>query len=176
MPGKHAPASPKSFYMSLARAGGILVAAIVVIVAIVIVATGEEKKPVARPSPSPSPTVAASPSPSQILGPLQVVVLNSTDRNGLAKAVATKLTLDGWIVKPPPGNAPTHAHTTIYVRHGAMQDAQRLKRTEFPFMSDDAIVEASVNDPGNEENAALTLVLGNDYPKTTSRSTPTPSP
>lgn len=175
MPGKHAPASPKSFYLSLARAGAILAVVLGVTAGIAIVATGGGKKPAVHPSATPSVTASPSNSTPVAVPPVQVAVLNGTTRQGLASVVAARLTAGGWTVKGVPGNGPTTSKTTIYVRADAGADAERLRRTQFPFMSAESIVVATSADPGAKENAALTVVIGSDYPKVGSGSkSPTP--
>lgn len=172
--GKHAPASSKSFYLSLARAGAILAVVIGVTVGIAIVATGGGKKPLAHPRTSATATPSPTPS-APAIAPIQVTVLNGTDRQGLASVVAARLTAAGWTVRGLPGNAPAARKTTIYVRDGASADAERLRRTQFPFMAEESIVIAAPADPGAKENAALTVVIGSDYPKVASGSkSPTP--
>jgi len=187
--GKHAPASPKSFYLSLARTGSVLAAVIAVVVAIGLVATGGSPS---KGHPSPPPTTPASatdtiaPSQSATVAPapVSVIVLNATGRQGLAKLVAVRITeIDGFSASvPKPGNATPTNTTTIFVRDDAIDAAQRLRRAAFPFMKASAIKLADRTSPGAEQAAPLTVVLGLDYPAEPSDSpsprkrSPTPTP
>lgn len=179
MPGKHAPASPRSFYLSLARSiGGALAAlGLVAGVAVLIASSrtaGEPDGTAAPPgSPSPSPTATVSPTPSPTPSPrpspspspspsplprsdVSVEVLNGTRRNGLAARTAERLEDSGY-ADVEIGNAPEPAERTrIFFREGFRAEAERLLE-DFPDFS--ALAPA-----GEGQSAMLRVVLGDDFP------------
>lgn len=178
MPGKHAPASPRSFYLSVARVAGALVAGIALLVVIVMAATGSSTPKAAgtlRPSASgsaarsepsspqavPSATASASPSARAVPSGLPraqvtVSVLNGTARGGLAGGVAAQLRADGWKIGFV-GNAAPTAHTTIAYVPGALPYAHDLHDAHPELGS---IVRAGEPRP----NSMLVVTLGRDYP------------
>lgn len=181
MPGKHAPASPRSFYFSVARAAGSVLAVVALIVLVVLAATGsgDGKKPSKNtaaetvipststgtevagvPSASSTaPVASASPAPS---AQTTVVVLNGTARAGLAKALASKLRLDGYRVLAT-GNAVNVATTTIYYRPGFSGEAEALRAAELVFV-DPAQVKPAPAKVQADSKARITIVIGTDYP------------
>ena len=168
MPGKHAPESPGSFYLSVGRAaaGALVVLAIVAVIA--LAATGTNKKPSAStstpPVVSPTPTLSASvtrsASPSATAAAAAkptVDVFNGTARNGLARAFATTLTKEGYSVKTVATAAAHQKTTTIYYRPGEKDAAEALLAAH-PELG--KIAPATAATP---TNAALTVILGDDY-------------
>src|SRR2546426_6953846 len=136
MPGKHAPAAAKSFYLSLARTGGVAVtvAALIAVVAVLAVRSGKHGTPQAGvtilPTESPTffalPTVTPSakasrssnPSPSAKASPsrpaVTVAVLNGTSRGGLAKRTADRVTKAGYRVVRVGNTSKTDKSTILY--------------------------------------------------------------
>src|SRR5437870_2464775 len=113
MPGKHAPASPRSFYTSLGRALGAALGAVAVMVIVVVVwlSRGDHSKPsglpvvqtsrpaVSSPSPTPKPANQTLPATSVLpAAKVTVQVLNGTARNGLARQTADKIQRAGYKV------------------------------------------------------------------------------
>jgi LytR cell envelope-related transcriptional attenuator len=172
VPGKHAPESPKSFYLSIARAAGGATVALGVIIAIALVAVSSHgTKPQAKRSIVPTSTATATvavsprvtPTPTRRPAPLvphskvSVNVLNGTAQNGLAGKVAAALRKQGYAVNDVT-NAPSHAATTtIFYRPGQKLLAGRLLKEHPEFGK---IAPASSTTP---KTAFLTLVLGDDY-------------
>lgn len=115
------------------------------------------------PAPSgPASTGAASPSATDTtstapVGRLEVVVLNSTGRAGLAHAVAQRLRAKGWTVVKEGNFRGQVPATTVYYPAGAQADAQ-------------AAAEALPTSPrvrprfGNLSATRLTIVVAADYP------------
>ena len=174
MPGKHAPESPKSFYLSVGRAAGGAAVALGVIIAIAVIAVSSHgSKPEAKRSTGPtstpaiSPTVSAvvpspSPTPTRTISlpphsKVSVNVLNGTAQNGLAGKVAAALRKQGYDVTGV-GNAPTPAAaTTIYYRSGQKALAQRLLREHPEFKRIAPFRAVTATTP------VLSVMLGDDY-------------
>ena len=169
MPGKHAPESPGSFYLSVARAVGGALVVLGVVAVIAIAATGSGKKPKAQittppPTASVHPTVTSSPSQSATptatataVNPASVTVdvLNGTQRAGLATALANKLKADGYTIKKI-GNQATHqTQTTIYYKAGSKAAAEALLASH-PELKRFAPAPAG-------QTVTLTVVIGDDY-------------
>src|SRR5687767_588847 len=138
MPGKHAPESPRSYYVSLARAlGAALGAVALMVVAVVILLSrgdgteqagsptvGSPRASVSRsPAPRASSTPTASPTTSptsSTLAPAQVSVLvqNGTTRSGLAARTADKIRAEGYNVVDVNNAGARFAKSTIFYRPG----------------------------------------------------------
>src|SRR5687767_4064244 len=135
MPGKHAPRSPVSFYLSLARAAAGVGGALALVVMLTLVAFGNKdaKKeadtgpvistgsPVATQTATPSLGPKLSPSPSASTRPrsqVRVSVLNAAARAGLAGKVSREASALGWNVANV-GNASELTETsTIFYKPG----------------------------------------------------------
>jgi hypothetical protein len=170
VPGKHAPESPASFYLSVARAvGGALVVLGVVAVIAIAATGGGGKKPAAQTStPPPSvsshptlsstPTITATPTATATasnLASITVDVLNGTQRAGLATALANKLKADGYTVKKA-ANATSHQTlTTIYYTAGSKAAALALLSAH-PELKRFAPAPAG-------QTVTLSVVIGDDY-------------
>lgn len=177
MPGKHAPGSPSSFYLSVARAvlGALAVlGAVVLLVVLVVSRGGDDGGPVATPTitrtntpratptatatATSTPTATASPSPTlRPRSKVTIVVLNATGRTGLARRVADELEKGGYNVVRV-GNAERAAKTTIYYKSSAKADAEALL-DRYPELGRTRSATAS-----SAKDALLTIVLGADYP------------
>lgn len=167
MPGKHAPESPTSFYLSVARAvgGALVVLGVVAVIAVAATSSGG-KKPGARtstPPPTATASVSSSPSSSVLasatatpnLARVTVNILNGTQRPGLATALAAKLRSEGYAVKTV-GNQATHQSlTTIYYKAGSQAAAQALLSAH-PELGRIAPAPAA-------QTVTLTVVIGDDY-------------
>jgi hypothetical protein len=176
VPGKHAPESPASFYLSVARAvgGALVVLGVIALIALAAVGTNNKKpqaKNTTRSTPratatsthSPVPSTTSTPAPSASAHPVTKVtvnVLNATTHAGLARSVADKLSSDGYQIKKVDNcNCGTQSKTTIYYRGSAEKaDAQVLLRTH-PELRRIAPATSDIPNAG----AFLTVVLGNDY-------------
>jgi LytR cell envelope-related transcriptional attenuator len=173
MPGKHAPASSRSFYMSLARALGAALGAValMVIAVVVFLNRGDNKSegslpivssPSTRatsPSPAPTPTPTVSPSSSpKVLPPNQVkvAVLNGTTRPGLAKDTAKKIEDEGYEIVTVGNQRPTIAKSTIFYRPGRRKEALAFQEA-FPEFT--VLKEATL-----PSGTTLRVVIGGDYP------------
>ncbi len=172
MPGKHAPASPRSFYLSLTRSIGGALAALGLVAVIVVVAVssrGEDGPPLADPtvtgagSPSPTPTMSVEPTPEETPPPplvprrrLEIEVLNGTGRTGLAAGVEERMREEGYR-RIEIGNTAAAERTTIFYRGSMRREARRLLR-DFPEFG--RIREARSGSPGEAE---ITVVLGDDH-------------
>lgn len=171
MPGKHAPASPRSFYFSIAKlAAAVIGAALVVglIAASVIGPTAPKQPraaatttPTATASATPTPTVSQSHTPSPTATPLRkrsavtVLVLNATSRSGLAGRVSDSLEAEGYR-KRSVGNDDDAATSVVYYRSGYRAEAARL--------ADDLGIGSVKKAPsGLQGSARLTVVLGADF-------------
>jgi len=176
MPGKHAPDSPRSYYVSLARAIGAAIGAIGLMVAAVLVllsrgggseqagspaitprASVSTRAPSSRPavSPSPSPTPSSTPS---TLAPSRVTVhvQNGTSRTGLASRTADKIRAKGYHVVQV-DNLPTHLpKSTIFYRPGSQDEALAFQQA-FPAFT--VLKQASAG-----QTELLRVVVGSDYP------------
>jgi len=168
VPGKHAPESPTSFYLSLARAVGGALVVLGVVAAIAIAATGGGgKKPGAQnttPPPTVSAHVTASSTPTVTpsttastpsLANITVDVLNGTQRAGLATALANKLKADGYTVKKIGNQAAHQTQTTIYFAAGFKSAAEALL-SKHPELKRFAPAPST-------QTVTLTVVIGDDY-------------
>jgi len=174
VPGKHAPESPTSFYLSVARAVGGALVVLGVVALIALAAVGSNKKPQAKTTSTPRPRTTATatqststaatttPSPSAAAHPVSKVtvnVLNATQRAGLAASVAGKLDKEGYQIKTVDNCRCGTQNTTIYYRGSAERaDAQALLRAHPEFKR----VAPATSDIPNA-GAFLTVVLGSDY-------------
>jgi LytR cell envelope-related transcriptional attenuator len=176
MPGKHAPASPRSYYVSLARALGAALGAValMVIAVVILLSRGGDKDPAASPaispratastkSPSPRPSASPTVSPtatssSATLAPSKVTVnvQNGTARSGLAKDTAAKIREKGYQVTQVNNAGSSFSKSTIFYRKGAKDEALAFQRT-FPEFT--VIKEAT-----GSQTALLRVVIGADYP------------
>jgi cytoskeletal protein RodZ len=169
VPGKHAPESPASFILSVGRAAAGALVVLGVVAVIAVAATGSNKKPTAKSStpvvtrttrpptspPSTHPSVSTTPTASASAAPkVTVNVLNGTTRNGIARALATKLSGEGYAIKTV-ATVKNQAVTTIYYLPGAKAAAEALLAAH-PELGK---IEAS----STRTNAKLTVILGNDY-------------
>lgn len=172
MPGKHAPPSPASFYLSVAKAAGKALAAVAVVVVLAIVALGGRGKPPeqkqlagATPGPSissvpldsPSPTVSPSPTlraPAHIT----VAVLNGTKRSGLAGRTGTQITAAGYKVVRVGNAGKPAAKSTVYFQPGFELEALAL-RDRFRGFADVKTAPSTI-----AGDVDITLVIGADYP------------
>jgi LytR cell envelope-related transcriptional attenuator len=171
MPGRHAPKSPLSFYVSLGRAAAGVVGAVALVAVLAVVAFGNRgaKKPdatggvpgtpaasvVSSPSVSPSPTPSSS---VRAASSVTVVVLNGAGRPGLAGKTKPKVAAEGYKVLKI-GNARATKVSTIFYEPGYREEALALQQA-FPGFTQVKPADNSIA-PG----ANLTLVLGADYPK-----------
>lgn len=178
MPGKHAPASPRSFYLSVARAvtGALGVLALVVLIAMAAVRSGDDQPAAARQtqeptttatpterrtSSRPTATATATATASETARPLRsrarvsVLVLNGTNRAGLAARTRDKLLAAGYD-DVEIGDTTDRARSIIYYRGAFRPEAARLRR--------DIDVEPVREAPGDlTGDARLTLIIGNDF-------------
>jgi maltose-binding protein MalE len=173
VPGKHAPESPASFILSVSRAAAGALVVLGVVAVIAVAATGSNKKPTAKssitptvtrtthpPSSSPStqssvsltPTASASTAPK-----VTVNVLNGTTRTGIARALATKLTAEHYLVKTVATEPKHQTVTTIYYRPGGQAAAEALLAAHQELGK---VAPAISSTPTNAE---LTVILGDDY-------------
>jgi hypothetical protein len=170
MPGRHAPASPRSFYLSVARSvGGSLAAVALMAVAVFLVLDhgGQEPKgfptvagsptttttPTARPTASRTP---AAPSPSVLpASKVTVDVRNGTTRAGLAAKTADRVRAAGYPVLKVGNEAPL-AQSTIFYRPDSLDEAKAFQR-RFPEFS---VLKASTTNGA----AILRVVIGADFP------------
>jgi LytR cell envelope-related transcriptional attenuator len=172
MPGKHAPGSSKSFYLSVGASVGGALAALGLVLALVLVALnagGDDKKagspavstPPTTKSPSVKPTASVSSTPASTVLPANRVttaVLNGTKRTGLAGKFADQARKAGYPVLRT-GNAPADfAKSTIYYRPDAQDEALAFQK-RFPRFT--VIAPLPPNYPSD---VLLTNVLGADFP------------
>lgn len=168
MPGKHAPESPASFYLSVARAVGGALVVLGVVAVIAIAATGGGGKKPAAQGTTPPPTVSTHPTvsstPSTTLSPtatasnlarITVDVLNGTQRAGLATALAKTLKADGYTVKKVGNQGAHQALTTIYYRVGFKAAAEAMVSSH-PELKRVAPAPAA-------QTETLSVVIGDDY-------------
>jgi hypothetical protein len=174
MPGKHAPASPRSFYLSVARALGAALGAVGLMVAAVLVLVsrgGDEPNlptvenarstvtatsPSPTLSPSPSPTVRPTPSVLPV-NQITVEVRNGTTRNGLGRSTATKISDEGYRIGFVGNQRPTVAESTLFYRPGRRAEALAFQKV-FPEFT---VVRESTALP---QGTTLRVVIGGDYP------------
>ncbi|MBI4728301.1 MAG: LytR C-terminal domain-containing protein [Acidobacteria bacterium] len=181
MPGKHAPASPASFYRSIARSVGGVVAVVGLAVAVIYVALSSGgNRPAAKPtrppaslppaiessepspslepsSPGPTPGLR-SPDPVPTTLPAQEVsveVLNGTKRAGLAGKTADRLRKAGYNVVGT-GNAKAATASVILYVPGAEDEALALQQ-QFPEFG-------RLKEGKPEQSVILRLVIGSDFP------------
>lgn len=180
MPGKHAPASPWSFVLSLARAaaGALAVLGVVVLIAFVAVnsrgdtgpaaggtptpTTSPDGEPTATGSPTPttSPSVESSPTPRPP-GEVTVQVLNGNGRTGVAGEVTSALEQAGYQALEA-SNASIRARTIILFRRGFRPDALALREAHFPYAAAGQVMRS--DDGPGEPEADIVVVLGQDQP------------
>jgi len=173
MPGKHAPASPRSFYISAGKAAGAALGAVgLMVVAVVFLTSRGGTHPTGSPaidtsnpspgtrtpatgrtrSPTPSPTPTASVLPP---GSVTVHVQNGTAHKGLAKKTADRIAAAGYRIGKV-DNAPAKVDkSTIFYKPGSRGEALAFQRTfpQFGVLKESA-AEATV----------LRVVIGADYP------------
>ncbi|MHB8512909.1 MAG: LytR C-terminal domain-containing protein [Actinomycetota bacterium] len=180
MPGKHAPATSKSFLISLGTAaGGALAAlALVVGIALVVTHTGTKTNALTTPPPTPSivhthraSTVAPTRTPTSVastsVADVKLRILNATTRKGLAASLATRAQNEGY---PPAliGDYPTkESISKIYYRAGSQQDALGFQQ-RFPEFTEVHLAPSTFKTDVN-----LTIIIGADYPGDTTSPTPT---
>jgi len=172
MPGKHAPKSPRSYYLSLGRAAAGVAGAIALVVVLAVVAFGNRGTKTAAPPPSSSPSATPSvssppldsstptPTPTPTVrapSTITVSILNGTSRGGLASRTRPQIAAAGYKVIRV-GNASNAAKSTIFYAPGYAAEASALQR-RFPAFT--VIKPADSSVPGGVN---LTLVLGSDYP------------
>jgi len=171
VPGKHAPESPASFYLSVARAVGGALVVLGVVAVIAVAATGSGgKKPNAQTSTPPASTAPSSssapsntpvtPTPTATapnLSSITVDVLNGTTRAGLASALANKLKSDGYTIKKVANQATHQTATTIYYKAGAKAAAEAMLAAH-PELK--RVAPATSSTPAT---VTLTVVIGDDY-------------
>jgi len=174
MPGKHAPDSPRSFYVSLGKAVGASAGAVALMVAAVLILLGrggshptgspaiDTTRPSASTTTTPRPRATRTPSPSPNATPsvmavsdVTVHVQNGTNRSGLARKTADQIKAQGYKVVRV-DNAPALAKSTIYYATGHRAEALAFQKA-FP----DFTVLRQRDNPGGE---LLRAVIGADWP------------
>ena len=142
-----------------------------IVAVIAIAATGTNKKPNATGSTPPvttptthAPTVTPSSSvshtPTATATPaakVTVDVFNGTARTGLARALATKLTKEGYVTKTVATAAAHQTATTIYYRPGAKAAAEAL------LAANPELLRFAPATSATPTNAILTVIIGDDY-------------
>jgi LytR cell envelope-related transcriptional attenuator len=173
MPGKHAPASPRSYYVSLARALGAALGAValMVIAVVILLSRGGDSdqagSPAITPRPSasttPRPTSTRTPSPSpaataSTLAPSKVTVnvQNGTSRPRLAATTAAKIRAKGYQVTQVNNAGTAFSKSTIFYRKGAKDEALAFQEM-FPEFT---VLKAATG----SQTALLRVVAGADYP------------
>jgi hypothetical protein len=172
MPGKHAPVSARTFYLSLGRSVGGALAAVGIMVALVLVVLDGGKNTEAgspaidtspRSSPSPTPSATTTPSPTAsatptILTPARVTVavLNGTNRSGLAQRTADRIKEAGYPVVTVGNNSAPEETSTIFYRPDAREEAVAFQK-RFPEFT--ALKEST-----QLGNSILRAVIGADFP------------
>ena len=114
--------------------------------------------PAASSPPASSPAPSPSPSPSQKPGPHrpEVVVLNQSGADGLARRVADRVRQAGWTVKQTGSFRGTVSTTTVYHPRGLIKEAQALAK--------DLPGSPRVKERFSNLSATrLTIVLTDDY-------------
>jgi hypothetical protein len=170
VPGKHAPESPASFYLSVGRAaaGALVVLGVVAVIAVAATGSGGKKPntqtstppPTASAGPSSTPSSTLTPSPTATtpnLSSITVDVLNGTTHAGLASALANKLKSDGYTIKKVGNQAAHQTLTTIYYKAGAKAAAEALLAAH-PELK--RVAPATASTPAT---VTLTVVIGDDY-------------
>ena len=172
MPGKHAPASPRSFYTSVGKALGAAVGAVGLMVAAVLILLSrgggikeagspaiESPSPtVSTKHPTPRPSLTPTPSPTATIlavADVTVHVQNGTSRTGLAARTADKIRAQGYKVVRV-DNDGTLAKSTIFYSAGHRAEALAFRRAFKDFT-----VLRERDNPGGE---ILRVVVGSDYP------------
>ncbi len=190
MPGKHAPASSKSFLISLGTAAGGALAALAVVVGIALVAlnAGSDKAPAdpaigstpPRTTPPPSPSASAtqsvlpseSASPAGELTPVErttLRILNGSGTAGQAARMAERAKNEGY-PSAKVGNADDRApKSTVFYAQGAREEAKEFQR-RFPEFTEMAAAPSSF-----ATDVMLTIVIGSDYPKPSASPSPSAS-
>lgn len=168
MPGKHAPDSPSSFYLSLGKAVGGALAALGVMLALVLVLLGRtDAEPKAGPTVSgPNPTATGprtpvrSPTPTPSVLPVSRVtvdVLNGTVRARLARQTADIIEKAGYKIGEV-DNGPRTPKSTIFYKPGRRAEALEFQGR----FSDFTVLEESES----SQRSILRVVVGADWPKT----------
>ena len=178
MPGKHAPASSRSFFLSLARALGAALGAValITIAIVVLLNRGDDRSSGSLPivsapttratatSPSPTPS---SPSPTATAtrsvlpaNRVNVEVLNGTTQTGLAADTARKIEAEGYEVVNVDNQRPTIPKSTIFYRPGRRAEALAFQETfpEFTVLRESGSLPSATT---------LRVVIGGDYPTST---------
>ena len=192
MPGKHAPASSRSFLVSIGTAIGGAIAALVVVVGIALVllsgGSGSPSHPASTPAAgqtraqrthtstprasvgtSSTPTASGEASPTPNPGRTTLRILNGTKRRGLAANLASRAKNEGY-PQAIVGSAPRAPKSTIYYRPNARADAVAFQQ-RFPELTDIAPAPSSFS-----TDVVLTVVIGADYPSAQDSASPSPSP
>jgi hypothetical protein len=163
LPGKHEPASNRSFFLSLATTTlrALILVAAVALGAVMIGRAFPEGgshviRAMATPSATPSPHTRRSSRPSPRVRGVVVLVLNGTNETGLAGEYTTKLENLGYSKKVP-GNAPLTSRTTIYYRKQFVSDARYIRKKLFRV----AVLKPapSTVDP----TVDVEVIIGNDF-------------
>jgi hypothetical protein len=173
VPGKHAPESPTSFYLSVARAGAGALAVLGLVIAIVLVAVGSNDNPTAVGTSSQTPTTITSTPPATSTTPsveptrserplvararVVVEVLNGTTTSGLAAGVEAKLRSDGYS-RVSVGNTSAPAErTVIFYKPTFKREAERM------LADRPELLRVKQATPSSEGSAPIVVVLGPDY-------------
>ncbi len=174
MPGKHASASPRSFYLSLARAFGAALGAValMVIAVLVLLNRGDGKSEGSLPivsspprststSPSPSPSTSPTPTPTATRSVLPanrvtVEVLNGTTQTGLARETARKIEDEGYKIVQVGNQRPPISKSTVFYRPGRRAEALAFQEAFREF----TVVRELKSLPSG---TILRVVIGADY-------------
>ncbi len=162
MPGKHAPKSSASFFLSLGRwigAGVVGIGVLVVVLLLLFGGDGEKPKVLASPTAHATPTTSVAASPTISARPhdqVTVAVFNATNRNGLARSIGEALTKEGYDVGRV-DNASKTSKSTIYYKPEALADARALLAAHPEFGRIQPIR------PTQPKNFLLVIVIGSDY-------------
>lgn len=185
MPGKHAPASSKSFFISLGTALGGAVAALGIVVGIALVAlnAGTDKDtrtpagsqttppprtqttPPAISSPSPTPSQTSTSSTTTEVSKTTLRVLNGSGRGGVAKTMAQRAKDEGY-PEPAVGNTTRTTKSTVYFAQGRRAEAEEFQR-RFPEFTEIAPAPSTF-----ASDVMLSVVVGLDY----QQASPSPTP
>jgi LytR cell envelope-related transcriptional attenuator len=173
MPGKHAPDSPRSFYVSVGKALGAALGSVglIVVAVVLLLGRGDDTKqtgspaiqgssPAATRSPSPTPSASSptpKPSPSILpKGQTIVDVFNGTTRQGEARAFGKKLVEAGYRFGHVGNASSKFAKSTLYYLPGRRAEALAFQE-EFPEFT----VLRELRFTGG---ATLRAIIGSDYP------------
>jgi hypothetical protein len=120
--------------------------------------TGPPASPGGGASPTASPSVTTSPSPtaSPRIEGVVVLVLNGTDRDGIAAGVSTALENEGYTVRTP-DNAPNRQRTAIFYQEGYQAEADLMKTQ---FLPNAVVRPAGSSVP---DDVHLQVILGADF-------------